>query len=119
MNLPKIALTDAAKRRRGLRTPTPGEGHYWVERDARQTGTPQDATSRNGHFANLSAFPTDFTKVLRDYDVILNSLGTETLNKSLEVLKPGGKLISISGLLIPISRRTRERIGSNWREAAS
>ena len=40
---------------------------------------------------------TDFTKVLRDYDVVLNSLGTETLNKSLEVLKPGGKLISISG----------------------
>lgn len=40
---------------------------------------------------------TDFTKVLHDYDVVLNSLGTETLNKSLEVLKPGGKLISISG----------------------
>ena len=40
---------------------------------------------------------TDFTKVLRDYDVVLNSLGTETLNQSLEVLKPGGKLISISG----------------------
>src|SRR5205814_9335522 len=40
---------------------------------------------------------TDFAKVLRDYDVVLNSLGTETLNKSLEVLKPGGKLISISG----------------------
>ena len=40
---------------------------------------------------------TDFAKVLHDYDVVLNSLGTETLNKSLEVLKPGGKLISISG----------------------
>ena len=40
---------------------------------------------------------TDFAKVLRDYDVVLNSLGTKTLNKSLEVLKPGGKLISISG----------------------
>ena len=39
---------------------------------------------------------TDFATVLRDYDVVLNSLGTETLNKSLEVLKPGGKLISIS-----------------------
>lgn len=26
---------------------------------------------------------TDFAKVLRDYDVVLNSLGTETLNKSL------------------------------------
>jgi len=40
---------------------------------------------------------TDFEKVLRDYDVVVNSLGTETLNKSLQVLKPGGKLISISG----------------------
>src|SRR6266700_6903946 len=40
---------------------------------------------------------TDFAKVLHDYDVVLNSLGTETLNKSLEVLKPGGKLISIFG----------------------
>src|SRR6266540_6549006 len=40
---------------------------------------------------------TDFAKVLSDYDVVLNSLGTETLNKSLQVLKSGGKLISISG----------------------
>jgi NADPH:quinone reductase-like Zn-dependent oxidoreductase len=39
----------------------------------------------------------DFSKVLRDYDVVLNSLATETLNNSLEVLKPGGKLILISG----------------------
>jgi NADPH:quinone reductase-like Zn-dependent oxidoreductase len=40
---------------------------------------------------------TDFGTVLRDYDVVLNSLSTETLYKSLQVLKPGGKLISISG----------------------
>jgi alcohol dehydrogenase len=39
----------------------------------------------------------DFEKLLRDYDVVLNSLGGETLEKSLRVLKPGGKLISISG----------------------
>src|SRR6266480_3704595 len=38
----------------------------------------------------------DFEKTLRDYDVVLNSLGGETLEKSLRVLKPGGKLISIS-----------------------
>jgi NADPH:quinone reductase-like Zn-dependent oxidoreductase len=29
--------------------------------------------------------------------VVLNSLGKDTLEKSLQVLKPGGKLISISG----------------------
>ena len=39
----------------------------------------------------------DFETILRDYDVVLNSLGGETLEKSLRVLKPGGKLISISG----------------------
>src|SRR6266404_4813129 len=39
----------------------------------------------------------DFEKLLRDYFVVLNSLGGETLEKSLRVLKPGGKLISISG----------------------
>ncbi|WP_223545384.1 NADP-dependent oxidoreductase [Pseudomonas sp. A-B-19] len=39
----------------------------------------------------------DFDKVLHDYDVVLNSLGAETLEKSLRILKPGGKLISISG----------------------
>jgi NADPH:quinone reductase-like Zn-dependent oxidoreductase len=39
----------------------------------------------------------DFAKVLDGYDVVLNSLGKDTLEKSLEVLKPEGKLISISG----------------------
>lgn len=39
----------------------------------------------------------DFEKVLQGYDVVLNSLGKDTLEKSLAVLKPGGKLISISG----------------------
>lgn len=39
----------------------------------------------------------DFEKVLSGYDVVLNSLGSDTLQKSLNVLKPGGKLISISG----------------------
>jgi NADPH:quinone reductase-like Zn-dependent oxidoreductase len=39
----------------------------------------------------------DFEKVLRGYDVVLNSQDRKTLEKSLQVLKPGGKLISISG----------------------
>ncbi len=39
----------------------------------------------------------DFEDVLSDYDVVLNSQDNETLVKSLRVLKPGGKLISISG----------------------
>lgn len=39
----------------------------------------------------------DFEDVLRDYDVVLNSQDARTLEKSLRVLKPGGRLISISG----------------------
>lgn len=39
----------------------------------------------------------DFATVLRDYDLVLNSLGNDELKKSLRVLKPGGHLISISG----------------------
>lgn len=39
----------------------------------------------------------DFSEMLSGYDVVLNSLDGRTLEKSLKVLKPGGKLISISG----------------------
>ena len=39
----------------------------------------------------------DFEAVLHDYDVVLNSQDGKTLEKSLRVLKRGGKLISISG----------------------
>ena len=54
---------------------------------------------------------TDFEKVLSDYDVVLNSLGAETLNKSLQVLKPGGKLISISG---PPDPNFAKDMGASW-----
>src|SRR5206468_11970973 len=37
----------------------------------------------------------DFEKILHGYDVVVNSLGGETVEKSLGVLQPGGKLISI------------------------
>ncbi|OBZ93786.1 NADPH:quinone oxidoreductase [Pararhizobium polonicum] len=53
----------------------------------------------------------DFEKVLQGYDVVLNSLGKDTLEKSLSVLKPGGKLISISGP--PDADFAREN-GSGW-----
>lgn len=53
----------------------------------------------------------DFENVLRGYDVVLNSLGKDTLEKSLRVLKPGGKLISISGP--PDPEFAREN-GSGW-----
>ena len=53
----------------------------------------------------------DFENVLSGYDVVLNSLDGNTLQKSLSVLKPGGKLISISGP--PDPEFAREQ-GLNW-----
>jgi NADPH:quinone reductase-like Zn-dependent oxidoreductase len=49
--------------------------------------------------------------VLQDYDVVLNSLDGETLEKSLQVLKPGGKLISISG---PPDPDFAKGMGASW-----
>jgi len=53
----------------------------------------------------------DFAKVLSGYDVVLNSLGKDTLEKSIDVLKPGGKLISISG---PPDMAFAKESGFNW-----
>ena len=53
----------------------------------------------------------DFGNVLQGYDVVLNSLGKETLEKSLRVLKPGGKLFSISG---PPDAAFARQNGSGW-----
>jgi NADPH:quinone reductase-like Zn-dependent oxidoreductase len=53
----------------------------------------------------------DFEKVLSGYDVVLNSLDSDTLQRSLSVLKPGGTLVSISGP--PDVAFAREQ-GLNW-----
>ncbi|GAA2183837.1 NADP-dependent oxidoreductase [Brooklawnia cerclae] len=39
----------------------------------------------------------DFSKILHGYDFVLDSLGGENLEKSLHVLRPGGKVVGISG----------------------
>src|SRR5258708_152052 len=53
----------------------------------------------------------DFAKVLNGYDAVLNSLGKDTLERSLSALKPGGKLVSISGPPDPDFARDN---GSSW-----
>lgn len=53
----------------------------------------------------------EFDQRLSGYDVVLNSLGSDVLEKSLSVLKPGGRLISISGPPDPAFAR---EIGANW-----
>jgi NADPH:quinone reductase-like Zn-dependent oxidoreductase len=70
-----------------------------------------DLVKRLGADIAIDYKKDDFETLLHDYDVVLNSLGTETLNKSLQVLKPGGKLISISGPPDPDFARDQ---GSSW-----
>jgi NADPH:quinone reductase-like Zn-dependent oxidoreductase len=53
----------------------------------------------------------DFSRTLHDYDVILDTLGGEALEKSPRVLKPGGKLISISG---PPDHQFAKDMGLPW-----
>jgi NADPH:quinone reductase-like Zn-dependent oxidoreductase len=53
----------------------------------------------------------DFETILHDYDLVLNSQDAKTLEKSLRVLKPGGKLISISG---PPDPEFAKEIGLSW-----
>lgn len=53
----------------------------------------------------------DFENILKDYDVVLNSQDKNALEKSLRVLKPGGKVISISG---PPDPDFAKQIHANW-----
>ncbi len=53
----------------------------------------------------------DFEDVLKDYDLVLNSQDGKSLKKSLNILKPGGRLISISGPPDPVFA---EEIKANW-----
>jgi len=48
----------------------------------------------------------DFEEELSDYDLVLDSLGGENLEKSLRVLAPGGKAIGVSGPPDPTFART-------------
>jgi NADPH:quinone reductase-like Zn-dependent oxidoreductase len=53
----------------------------------------------------------DFTAELADYDVVLDTLGGQTLEQSLQVVKPGGKVISVAGPPEPVFAR---EFGANW-----
>ena len=57
----------------------------------------------------------DFEAMLESYDVVLHSQDGTTLEKSLRVLKPGGRLISISGPPDPaFAREIGARGSSSW-----
>ncbi len=53
----------------------------------------------------------DFETILKDYDLVLNSQDGKTLEKSLKILKSGGKVISISG---PPDATFAKEIGLSW-----
>lgn len=53
----------------------------------------------------------DFASVLKDYDVVLDTQGGNTLDRSLRVLKAGGKLIGIAG---PPDPDFAKQMGASW-----
>lgn len=53
----------------------------------------------------------DFETLLNDYDVVIDTQGGQTLEKSLRVLKPGGKVISVAG---PPEPDFGKEFGANW-----
>jgi len=73
---------------------------------AKQLGATVATTASEKSFALLKALGADvlidyktqgFEDILKDYDAVLNSQDTKTLEKSIRILKPRGKAISISG----------------------
>lgn len=50
---------------------------------------------------------TQFEDVLSDYDIVFDTLGGNQLDKSFKILKPGGRIVSVSGL--PNAKFGRER----------
>lgn len=53
----------------------------------------------------------DFEAILEQYDLVLHSQDNKTLEKSLRILKPGGKVISISG---PPDLDFAKKAGVTW-----
>lgn len=53
----------------------------------------------------------DFETILKDYDLVLNSQDEKTLEKSMKILKSGGKVISISG---PPDPAFAKEVGLSW-----
>ncbi|WP_342617301.1 NADP-dependent oxidoreductase [Rhodoferax sp. GW822-FHT02A01] len=103
------ALVEKAKLKKGqkvfIQAGSGGVGTFAIQL-AKHLGATVATTTSTGNVALVKGLGADvavdyktqdFEDALRDYDVVLNSQDNKTLLKSLRVLKPGGKLISISG----------------------
>ena len=60
-------------------------------------GSDADAVTALGADEVVDFTTTDFTDVLSDYDVVLDSLGADHLSRSMTVLRSGGLAISVAG----------------------
>lgn len=87
---------------------------------AKHLGATVATTASKGNFdlvKNLGAdvvidYKTqDFENILQDYDLVLNSQDVKSLEKSLRILKSGGKVVSISG---PPDPAFAEEMGLPW-----
>ena len=103
------ALVEKARLKKGqkvfIQAGSGGVGTFAIQL-AKHLGATVATTTSTGNVALVKSLGADvvidyktqdFEDILRDYDVVLNSQDGKTLEKSLHVLKPGGKLISISG----------------------
>jgi NADPH:quinone reductase-like Zn-dependent oxidoreductase len=103
------ALLEKAQLKKGqkvfIQAGSGGVGTFAIQL-AKYLGATVATTTSAGNAALVKSLGADvvidyktnaFEEQLRDYDVVLNSQDGKTLAKSLGVLKPGGKLISISG----------------------
>lgn len=103
------ALVERAKLTRGqkvfIQAGSGGVGTFAIQL-AKHLGATVATTTSAGNAGLVSALGADvvidyasqdFGNVLSDYDVVLNSQDQKSLERSLQVLKPGGVVISISG----------------------
>jgi NADPH:quinone reductase-like Zn-dependent oxidoreductase len=74
------------------------------------SATKTDLVKHLGADAVIDYRKQAFETILHDYDVVLDTIGGETLDKSLQVLKPGGTVISVTG---PPDPAFAKEIGAN------
>jgi alcohol dehydrogenase len=128
-SIPLVALTawqamvEKAKLRKGqkvfIQAGSGGVGTFAIQL-AKHLGATVATTTSAGNVALVKGLGADvvvdyktqdFEEVVRDYDLVLNSQDGKTLEKSLRVLKAGGKLVSISG---PPDPQFGNDIGASW-----
>lgn len=117
------ALVEKAKLKNGqkvfIQAGSGGVGTFAIQL-AKHLGASVATTTSTGNVALVKSLGADevidykkddFEKRLSGYDVVLNSQDGKTLKKSLNVLQPGGKLISISG---PPDLQFADEIKAPW-----